>query len=793
MPNTLSTTIRACIAAAPMLISPAVQAESALRSYDIAAQPLSDALLQFSETSGIKVFFSTDLVKGVQSPSLQGSYGPQQALQKLLLGTGIVPRTTANGTVTLEKAAAVGPQSAAAATMSPVKVVGQAIYDPTDPYNPDYSLPNQTTGTKTDTPNMETPINVQVITKSVMNDQQTIKLSEVLKNVAGVVTSQGSGGVSDDIFLRGFRTSVQFRNGFRFDNHFSSLGTRQMANVERIEVTKGPAAILYGRLEPGGMINVVTKQPLAKPYYALQQQFGSFDLYRTTLDATGPITDDDTLLYRFNGSFESSGSFRELVDNERTFLAPTVTWNINPQTHVTLEMEYRHDRLGYDPQVWPFINGQYISMPRSRNLAERSLGETEEILIGLNWSHRFNDDWKIEHRFVADMLSSELVDTVANGNTLGPNNSVGRLAYITSQPWDENTYYTELNLTGHFDTGFLNHTLLVGGDYYRNDLAVSWLDATLNPINVFNPIHDDTIVSVVPESPSNRSADFFGLYAQDQITLPYGFHVMGGLRYQYVKQWDNLTGTSQPSDDAVTPRVGVLWQARDWLSVYGNYVENFGDSNVTARTQDGKPLPPQSAQQWEVGTKFEFFDGKLNATLAYFDLTKQNVQTPDRTNPIYSVAQGEVRSRGPEVDIRGELLPGWNVIATYANLDTRITKSNSDDLGSRLFAVPRNMGSLWSTYEFLHGDLKGLKFGGGLRLQDGSAGFNTPQETTGFATVDLLAAYSMKVGKSKITAQINVNNLLDKDYITSSFFTGADNRVTFGTPRSFLGSIKVEF
>lgn len=792
-----------------LLFTTPVQANAQeLIDISLPAGSLRNSLMALANDNGLELVYETELAEGLQAGSLQGQYTLEQTLRKLLSGTDIRYRIKADKTIILSRT-----RQTSLTTENLLAAAGDFVLADSSPEEESYTGPveqedltvsggdwsgynvlNASTATKTDTPILETPVNIQVIPKSVLDDQQTIKLGEAMRNVSGVAISQGSGGLSDDIFLRGFRTSAQFRNGFRFDNQFSSLGTRQMANVERLEVTKGPGAILYGRLEPGGMVNVVTKKPLTQAYYALQQQFGSDDLYRTTVDATGPITDDNTLLYRFNGSFESSGSFRELVDNERTFLAPIVTWNISPQTQITLEMEYRYDRLGYDPQILPFVNGQLIDIPRERNLAERSLNKNEEIFIGLNWSHQFNDDWKIEHRFVADLIDSSIFSTLGSFGPLNPDNTLNRFAAINS-PHELNTYYTELNLSGHFNTGVLEHTLLLGGDFYRTDSISTPLRAELNPINVFNPVHNSELTSpIVPAWPkSDLSTDFFGIYAQDQIKLPYGFHVMGGLRYQYVKQWDNLNDTSQPSEDDVTPRVGVLWQAQDWLSVYGNYVENFGASNGWALSRDGNPLSPESAEQWEVGTKLELFDGKFSATLSYFDITKQNVVTPDPVNPNFSIAQGEVSSRGPEVDIRGELMPGWNVIATYANLDTRITKSNSGDQGSRLFAVPRNMGSLWSTYEFLQGDLQGLRFGGGVRLQDGSAGFNTPRDTAGFATVDLLAAYSMKVGKSKVTAQLNVNNLLDKEYITSSFFTGANNRVTFGTPRSFLGSIKVEF
>lgn len=769
----------------------AASAQEQTFNLNIPAQPLSSALEALSQKTGIHVFYAEEIVKGKTSTALNGSLSAQQAVDRLLAGTGLAHTFTAKDTVAIKLADTGGK----APSLPAVTVSGRAVYDSTDPYDKDYLVHSSSSSTKTDTALMETPVNIQIIPKAVLNDQQIVQMTQALKNVAGASVSSGSGGLSDDIFLRGFRTSTYFRNGFRIDSQYGSIGTRQMANVERLEVIKGPAAILYGRMEPGGMVNVVTKQALATPYYSLQQQFGSYDLYRTALDATGPLTKDGNVLYRFNASFENSGSFRELVNNERTFLAPVVTWNIDPRTQLSLELEYRHDNLNYDAMVWPVINGQYIPMPSSRNLMERTPSAVEEKLVSMSWSHQYNDDWSIKQRFAADLLDTTQGWSLAASDSLIPaTTSLARQFYRI--PAQNDTYYTTLDLTGHIATGMFNHTLLIGGDYYRTDSMTHPYVADLAPIDIYNPMHNSQPISAFTTawSPSDNSADYFGLYMQDQIKLPYGLHVTGGFRYQNVKQWDNLAKTAQPAEDAVTPRVGVLWQARDWLSVYGNYVENFGASNQGAITSSGKLLPPESAQQWEVGTKTEFFGGRMSTTLAYFDLTKQNVVTVDPNNISFSVAAGEIHSRGPELDIRGEILPGWNMIATYTNLDARITKDNSGNQGARPFAIPRNMGSFWTTYEFLQGDFKNFKVGGGVNLRDGTSdGTNRGYQTAGFATVDLMAGYSWKIAGSKLTTQLNVNNILDKDYILDTYISGASTRPTIGAPRSLMGIIKIEY
>ena len=681
-----------------------------------------------------------------------------------------------------------------------------------DPYNEDYVLPNATSGTKTDTPIMETPLNVQVISKQVMKDQQVITLSDSLKNVSGITTANGGlsggtdGGIEQTIFLRGFASDTYFRDGFRLQQ---GAGQREMANVENVEVLKGPAAILYGLVEPGGMVNVVTKKPQETPYYAMSQQFGSHNLYRTTVDATGPIADNKAILYRMNMSYQNSGSFRDFVGKEDVFLAPVLKWNFSPRTQVTFELEYNYQHLGLDAGFVPLLNNQLINMPIKRNYSGYSPGTTETVYGGFNWSHQFDDDWTIKHKFsvnqkqdVTNVLWPLLADAV----------NVSRIYYAQKNQY--NTYSTNFDLTGHFDTFWLKHTLLLGGDYYNINTvtnsgyalnAVTFYD--LSTINTFNPVQPGTpfTQSVTPNINSvSNVVDQYGLYIQDQIKLPYNVQVMGGIRYQNLHQ----AQTSQPlgassqltalSQDAVTPRVGILWKAQNWLSLYANYAESFGAN--TGIVYPNKPIPPSNAEQYEGGIKTEFFDGRLRSTLAYFDLTKTNIATCDTIHSnscSFSFATGAVRSRGPELDIQGEILPGWNAILTYANLDARTTIGDPTQVGQRPYNVPRNTGSFWSTYDLQDPDLKGLKIGGGVTVRDGqSACCDTPRFISpGYATVDLLAGYAVKLGQTKVTTQLNINNLLNKHYYTgiSTSSSLGEGFVDFGAPRTVLGSIRVEY
>jgi iron complex outermembrane recepter protein len=735
-----------------VVLTGSVSADEAARHYRIPPQALDSGLLRLAADSGLEILFTADQVRGVSGNGMDGNMTTARALSKLLQGSGMAYRFVDAGTVTIEpssnfkKTGTVAnkpqPQSnnnetESETTLEKVTVEADAdnpYDDPTrqtDPYNTDYVLPKATAGTKTNTPVMETPLNVQVISKQVLKDQQVISLDKALRNVSGVTTSGTTslnGGLSPNtgqtLFLRGFQSNTIFRNGFRMDGNTFGNGT-QFANVESVEVLKGPAAILYGRVEPGGMVNVVTKQPRATPYYSFNQQFGSYDLYRTSLDATGPLTQDDTLLYRVNTSFQSNNSYRDLVSGEDVFFAPTLKWNISPRTQATLEFEYNRELSSAVSNVLPvfsekpaasisdiFGSGKIIDIPHHLNYGERNPVTTENIFVGLNWSHQFNDDWSIKHQ-VAFKEQDSLQGLSAyplDFNGYVPN-KVARIIAFGRNTTD--TVATNLDLTGHFKTWGLEHTLLAGGDYYRYDSLADSSTGHLfglfgipgfapgSFIDFNNPIHPGTNVDRIVDigSISMTSTDNYGVYLQDQIKLPYDVHVMGGLRYQYVhstiKNADTSPGADgvfsadlPQTDDAVTPRVGLLWQPKKWLSLYSNYVENFG-ANTGVRTfvqgsTVGKPVPAQSGQQWEVGTKIALFDGRFRASLAYYDLKKQNVPVSDfdQTHQCGNGAgscnllAGEARIRGTELDIQGEILPGWNVVATYTNQNARITRGS---------------------------------------------------------------------------------------------------------------------
>lgn len=656
-----------------------------------------------------------------------------------------------------------------------------------------YHVTNAVTATKTDTPIMETPFSIQAVPKQVIRDQQAVRLDTALNNVSGVFQNQ-SFSLVESFNLRGFTTFDYYREGVRVQAALSQAGRREMANLEQIEVLKGPASILYGRIEPGGMINLVVKKPQAQPYYSLQQQIGSYDFYRTALDATSKLNESGSLLYRFNMSYENSGSFREFVRNDRVFFAPVVQWKLSDRTQITFDVEYGKGKVR--PEYGTVASGNRpVSIPIERNLGESfARANYDSTLAGFQWSHQFNDQWKVQHRFYVQDSTEN--DDVVLPLGLQPDGRTLDRFFAGFRDNKQRTYSTSLDLTGHFDTGFAKHTLLVGGDYYYFRNTGTLIDNFAFPsIDIFNPVRGG--------APDRDPADdfaydtkekWFGLYLQDQIQLPHHVHILAGMRYDNA---EIAAGSQESKQQKVLPRFGLLWQPIKALSLYGNYVEGFGIPNLFSFAMGGTPLKGQTSQQWEAGVKTELFDGRWTGTLAWFDLTKQNIPTghPDPALAAlgFSVLTGEARNRGVEMDLAGEVLPGLNVIGNYAYTDSKITQNNDETVGNRFPNVPKHAGSLWATYQFQEPRLTGWKVGAGLLVRGERQG---NQENTyqmpGYVLVNLMASYTMHVGPTRLTAQLNVDNLLGQEYFPSSAGFGL-TRIDIGTPRFFMGSLKMEF
>ncbi|MBD0363140.1 MAG: TonB-dependent siderophore receptor, partial [Coleofasciculus sp. C3-bin4] len=654
-----------------------------------------------------------------------------------------------------------------------------------------YRVRNAITGTRTDTPLRDIPQSIQAVPQQVLEDQRVNRLNEALRNVSGVTQgTESSRSVFDFFLIRGFSTRSIYRNGLRDDTNVT--GGSGVANIERVEVLKGPASVLYGRGGPGGTINIVTKQPQSEPSYLLEGTVGNYDTYGGSLDFTGPLNDSKNLLYRLTASARHADNFIDFGESERYFISPALTWLIGDNTNLTFEAEYLDIQQPQD-QGLP-ARGTVLPNPNGELPIERQLGEPEfgprnrhTFRVGYNFEHRFNEDWLVRNAFRASF--QRIDEFLVFSRSLRPDNRTLERRITDVDIFIKDVYSLNTNIVGNFNTGGIRHTLLAGVDLSREYNRGTTTFKSIAPIDIFNPVYGAPVGEVITTFNDQDVTDGLGIYLQDQIALADNLKVVLGGRFDIVEQrftdfLDSSSNSSQQSE-AFSPRVGIVYQPIEPVSLYASYSRSFNP--VTGTAFGGSLFQPERGTQYEVGVKAELLGGRLSSTLAFYNLTRTNVTTQDLVNPGFNVQTGEQRSRGVELDVVGEILPGWNVIASYAYTDANITKDNRFEVGNRLNNVPEHAASLWTTYELQNGALQGLGLGVGIFYvgeREGDLGntFSLPS----YLRTDAALYYR----RNNLRASLNVKNLFDINY----FETASSNvNVYPGSPRGVEFTVGWEF
>ncbi|MCG8362000.1 MAG: TonB-dependent receptor [Pseudanabaenales cyanobacterium] len=647
-----------------------------------------------------------------------------------------------------------------------------------------------TTGTRTDTPLRDIPQSIQVIPQEVIEDQQVLRLNDALRSVSGVTPGSNDprGG---QFIIRGFEFSSILRDGFQLTGNG---GFPELSNIERIEVLKGPASILFGVLEPGGVINLVSEQPLSEPFYDYSLRAGNRELIEPSLDISGPLSEDGRWLYRLNTLFRNEDYFRDFdTDIERYFIAPVVSWQIDDRTDLTLDLDYSEDERPSDFGLVA-IGDEVADIPFDQITGEPGDTTTSEFLrTGYTFEHRFSDNWKLRNAFHFSSYDSEVISAFP----FGIDESTGtlfRTFILLDQPSD--IFELQTNVVGEFSTGPVDHTLLLGVDLSREESSFLGRGdfSALTPFNIFDPVFGELTQPDFDEVPiffdSDFQTDSLGVYLQDQITLLDNLKLLAGFRYDTTEQEtvNNLEDSeTTQNDDAFSPRVGLVYQPIDQVSLFASYSRSFVPNTDTTVT--GDILEPERGEQFEVGAKAELLEGRFSVSLAYFHLTLQNISTPDPDNVLFSIASGEQRSQGVELDLIGELLPGWNLVANYAFTDADITEDNSGLEGNRVYNVPEHNFNLWTTYDIPNGPLEGLGFGVGFNYVSDRFGDNANSFKIGDY---FLTNVALSYRRDNWRANLNIRNLFDIDYIESSE-NSRTTEINPGEGFTIIGSISVEF
>lgn len=652
-----------------------------------------------------------------------------------------------------------------------------------------YHATRSASATRTDTAIHETPQSISVVSKDVVEDLGATRLQDALDYAGGVGRANNFGGQGLTTFtVRGFTTGEFYRNGFPINRGYPNMPDAN--TIERLEVLRGPATMLYGRGDPGGTFNVVSKQPLAERTVTLGSQLNDQGMKRGTLDASGPLDEEGRLAYRLNVVGEGGDTFRDHVETERYGVTPVITWQATDDTKVTFEGDFMRNNHPLDRGLTRFPN-QRGTPSRDTFWGDKDAGKlhNDNNMAQLRFEHVLNDNWTLGGGFqwLDGSLKGNAIEANGPGSLGADGRTLQRNFNYRKLEWTDKDY--QLNLTGHFSTGGFDHTLLTGIEYedydYKSIIQRSSAAAGTYPIDIFDPVYGQTRPALT-RTPTHDKENLktYAAFVQDQVALTERLKVLAGARFErFEHDYQNYVGKSwQAADNAVTPRVGVIYDLTDTVAVYADAARSFKPN--TGASREGGGFAPEKGKSYEMGIKWEALDRQLSVDAAIYQIEKKNVLTPDPVDSAFNVAAGQVRSRGFDLNVAGNLTPEWRVIGGYAYVDAEVTRDNTLRSGTRLMNIPRNSFSLLNVYEFQDGALKGLGLGTGGKYVDQRAGqtANTAFSMDAYTVVDLLGYYKVN---ERVRLNLDVKNLFNREYEEGAFgniyaYPGAPRTVQVG-------------
>ncbi|MBA7744661.1 TonB-dependent siderophore receptor [Enterobacter roggenkampii] len=677
---------------------------------------------------------------------------------------------------------------------------GETLTVTADPNTPaeatnGYQPLNTSTATLTNMPMLDIPQVVNTVSDKVLEDQHATTLDEALYNVSNVVQTNTLGGTQDAFVRRGFGAN---RDGSIMTNGLRTVLPRSFnAATERVEVLKGPASTLYGILDPGGLINVVTKRPERTFGGSLSATSSSFGGGTGQVDVTGPI-DGTRLAYRLTGEYQDEDYWRNFGNERSTFIAPSLTWFGDDAT-VTVLYSHRDYKTPFDRgTIFDLNTKKAVDVDRKTRFDEPfNVTDGQSDLAQLNAEYRLNSQWtaKFDYSYSQDKYSDNQARVMAYDAKTG--NLTRRVD--ATQGSTQRMHSTRADLQGNVDIAGFYNEILTGVSYENYDLLRTDMMRCKNVkgFNIYHPVYGKlnkcTTVSAA-DSDQTLKQESYSAYAQDALYLTDKWIAVAGMRYQYYTQY---AGKGRPfnvntdsRDEQWTPKLGLVYKLTPSVSLFANYSQTFmPQSSIASYIGD---LPPETSNAYELGAKFDLFDG-VTANIALFDIHKRNVLYNESVGgETIAKTAGRVHSQGVEVDLAGSLTENTNIIASYGYTDAKVLE-DPDYAGKPLPNVPRHTGSLFLTYD-IHNAIAGNTLtigGGGHGVSRRSATNGADYYLPGYFVADAFAAYKMKL-QYPVTLQVNVKNLFDKTYYTSSIATNnLGNQI--GDPREVQFTVKMEF
>jgi catecholate siderophore receptor len=656
----------------------------------------------------------------------------------------------------------------------------------------DYVAHSIDTATKTDTPLVDIPQTITVVTREQLDDQSHRSLADVLRYVPGTTVGQGEGN-RDQITLRGQNTTADFfLDGVRDDVQYY----RGLYNIERVEVLKGPYALIFGRGGGGGILNRVQKTPVSnKSFVGGAASINSFGAWDVEADLNAPL--NDALAVRLNATYEALDNHRNFYDGERYAWNPYLAAHLGENWTLGLSYEYVHDDRVTDRGV-PSIatvagqpnrpitgyDDQFFGVPGINRM------KLEAHIAKLRIDGQLADNLKLTSTLLYGDYDKIYRNVFANGAATSQTGTVALDAY--SDPTKRENLIAQANLIWDVKTGMLDHKMLFGIEYGDQKTRNQRLNRVFAPSNIFN-LANPLFPAVTFTTPSRDTAsevEFFSAYVQDQISIGEHFDIVAGLRYDHfeISGTDFIPLIDRPfarSDNKLSPRVGLIWKPVENASIYASYSRSFlpraGDQFVSlAPNQDN--LAPEKFTNYEVGAKWDIRPD-LNVTLALFQLDRTNTTAVDPANPLNILRLPGTRTKGIELALTGRLLPDWQMSGGYTHQDAKLRGNDSVRLGQ----VPKHQFSLWNRYDFTD------QIGAGLGIIHQSSQFaaiRTSATTTrlpGFTRVDAALFFDIS---ENVQLQANVENLFDTGYFSDAH---NNNNITPGAPINGRVTVRVKF
>ena len=667
---------------------------------------------------------------------------------------------------------------------------------------------------------MDLPQSIATISETTIKNQQALRLSDIIKNVNGVYLTTTRGSVQESFAARGyaFSSTNLFKDGFRINSGIMP----EVSSLEKVEILKGSAAILYGQVAPGGILNMVTKQPKFQFGGELSMLAGSYDLFKPSFDIYGPVS--SSIAYRINGTYEQANSFRDVVHYKRYYINPSMLFKVGQGTQLLVEGDYlKHDftpDFGIGTINYALTSPTIPDLPRSKFLGTGwQNNTTQQSTVTVSLNHQFNQIWALSSSaswqiYKRNYYSTERIQADSVGDWIRP------LGKINSK---EKYYAAQINLTGNLKTGSFKHTLLTGIDADRSFTlnydysfpAVPGLPAnSYDKINVF----DDGKYSARTEIPNattirKREAPInrVGFYAQDLVKLSSKFNLLAGVRWSYVQtagidSTNILTGTKikgvSRNDHAFSPRLGLVYKPAESTSLFASYASSFTVN--TGTDIYGSSLPPSIINQYEAGIKNDFFRGMLSVNVTLYHIVNNNLaQTApfdkdgrQNSNTSIKVLSGQTKSDGVELDVAVHPITGLSILAGYSYNNARYTKTDTTKgsfiKGEKLVNNPTSTANASAFYAFNKGGLRGFRFGATLLyVGDRFGGNNNTIGQTqiysrvipadGYTVVDVSAGYTYK----KISVMAKLSNISN----TLNYYVHENYSINPLPPRQFVATI----